>query len=179
MSAVPNDLCCFRITVVASAIIALAWLALKKRRKKESQKIDDSSILATCRSGNLAILSSEALDNAWYGSLRPLTNLTQTFQACHLRTFNLGASFFPSLHMVYYRTPWGLPEPMFFITYCSMLIFPVWQRHSVWNLLQLFQRIVMLQCSGQSYSSNGSQSIVFEAVVRVLSDIHTPELDFQ
>ena len=114
MSAVPNDLCCFRITVVASAIIALAWLALKKRRKKESQKIDDSSILATCRSGNLAILSSEALDNAWYGSLRPLTNLTQTFQACHLRTFNLGASFFPSLHMVYYRTPWGLPEPMFF-----------------------------------------------------------------
>ena len=29
----------------------------------------------------------ETLDNAWYGSLRPLTNLTQTFRACHLCTW--------------------------------------------------------------------------------------------
>ena len=36
----------------------------------------------------------EALDNAWHGSWRPLTNLTQTFWACHLRTFNVAAIFF-------------------------------------------------------------------------------------
>ena len=35
----------------------------------------------------------EALDNAWYGSWRPLTNLTQTFRACHLCTFNVAAIF--------------------------------------------------------------------------------------
>ena len=35
----------------------------------------------------------ETLDNAWYGSLRPLTNLTQTFRACHLCTFNVAAIF--------------------------------------------------------------------------------------
>ena len=33
----------------------------------------------------------EALDNAWYGSWRPLTNLTQTFRAYHLRTLNVAA----------------------------------------------------------------------------------------
>ena len=35
----------------------------------------------------------EALDNAWYGSWRLLTNLTKTFQACHLFTFNVAAIF--------------------------------------------------------------------------------------
>ena len=39
----------------------------------------------------------EALDNAWYGSWRPLTNLTQTFRACHLRTFNVAAIFFGAI----------------------------------------------------------------------------------
>ena len=38
-------------------------------------------------------------------------------------------------------------------------------RHSVCNSLQFFQWLVMLQCSGQSYSSSVSQIIAFEAVV--------------
>ena len=36
----------------------------------------------------------EALDNAWYGSWRPWTNLMQTFRACHLYTFNVAAILF-------------------------------------------------------------------------------------
>ena len=36
----------------------------------------------------------EALDNAWCGSWWPLTNVTQTFRACHLCTFNMAAIFF-------------------------------------------------------------------------------------
>ena len=35
----------------------------------------------------------EALDNVWYGSWRPLTNVTQTVQACHLCTFNMATIF--------------------------------------------------------------------------------------
>ena len=35
----------------------------------------------------------EVLSNAWYGSWRPLTNLTETFRACHLCTFNVAAIF--------------------------------------------------------------------------------------
>ena len=35
----------------------------------------------------------EALSNTWYGSWRPLNNLTQVFQACHLCTFNVAAIF--------------------------------------------------------------------------------------
>ena len=45
----------------------------------------------------------EALDNAWYGSWRLLTNLTRTFRAYHLCCHFLGGS---SLHMAYYCTPW-------------------------------------------------------------------------
>ena len=45
----------------------------------------------------------EALDNACYGSWRPLTNLTQTFRACHLRTFNVAAIFFRG-HPYIWRT---------------------------------------------------------------------------
>ena len=37
----------------------------------------------------MVLLPMEALSNARYGSWRPLTNLTQTFQACHLCTFNV------------------------------------------------------------------------------------------
>ena len=40
------------------------------------------------------------------------------------------------------------------------------ERHSVWNSLQFFQWLVMLQCSGQSYGSSVSQLIESEAVVR-------------
>ena len=55
MSAITSDLCCFLIwiVVIASAVIALAWLTLKERR---SQKIDDLPVLATCWSGTSAIL---------------------------------------------------------------------------------------------------------------------------
>ena len=45
----------------------------------------------------------EVLDNAWYGSWRPLTNLTQTFRACHLCTFNVAAIFFRG-HPYIWRT---------------------------------------------------------------------------
>ena len=94
------------IVVIASAVIMLAWLKDKERRKKESQKIDDLPVLAACRSGTLAIYSSvklmvplpmEALDNAWYGSWRPLTNLTQTIWVCHLCTFNVAVIFFRTI----------------------------------------------------------------------------------
>ena len=40
-----------------------------------------------------------------------------------------------------------------------------WQ-DTVYNSLQFFQWLVMLQCSGQNYGSSGSQTIVSEAVVR-------------
>ena len=36
----------------------------------------------------------EALNNAWCSSWRPLTNLTLTFRAHHLCTFNVAATFF-------------------------------------------------------------------------------------
>ena len=39
----------------------------------------------------------EALDIAWYGSWRSLTNLTQTFRACHLCNFNVAAIFFGAI----------------------------------------------------------------------------------
>ena len=38
-------------------------------------------------------------------------------------------------------------------------------RHSVYNSLQFFQWLVILQCSGQSYGSSGSQVIGSEATV--------------
>ena len=41
----------------------------------------------------MIMLPMEALGNALYGSWRPLTNLTQTFQACHLCTFNVATNF--------------------------------------------------------------------------------------
>ena len=45
----------------------------------------------------------EALGNAWYGSWRPLTNLTETFRACHLCTFNVAAILFRG-HPYIWRT---------------------------------------------------------------------------
>ena len=39
----------------------------------------------------------EALDNAWYGLWRPLTNIMQTFRACHLCTFNVATIFFGAI----------------------------------------------------------------------------------
>ena len=59
VSAIPGDLCCFLIwiVVIASAVIVLAWLTLKKR----SQKIDNLLVLATCWSGTSAILKVNTL----------------------------------------------------------------------------------------------------------------------
>ena len=48
-------------------------------------------------------LPTEAHDNAWHGSWRPLTNLTQTFWACHLCTFNVTSIFFQG-HPYIWRT---------------------------------------------------------------------------
>ena len=72
------------LVVIASVVIMLAWLRPKEER---SQKIDDLPVSTTCWSVTSAILSGEfnwlllmeALDNACYGSWRPLTNLMQTF----------------------------------------------------------------------------------------------------
>ena len=66
VSAITSDLCCFLIwiVVIASAVIALAWLTLKKR----SQKIDDLPVLATCQSGTSAILSSKVNTLVVHGS---------------------------------------------------------------------------------------------------------------
>ena len=65
------------ITALASAVIVLAWLTQKKAR---SQKIDNLSILATCRSGTAAMLSSKVRSRcSWKHSVvpdTPLTNLT-------------------------------------------------------------------------------------------------------
>ena len=90
---------------VLSHIIHLGW---RKERKKESQKIDNLPVLATCRSGTLSMLSSKvngpvAHGSTRYGSWRPLTNLAQTFRVCHLCTFNVAAIFF-WVHPYIWRT---------------------------------------------------------------------------
>ena len=51
-------------------------------------------------------------------------------------------------------------------------------RHSVYNLLQFFQWLVLFQCSGQSYGYRVSQTIVSEAAVGY-TDMNTLELDPQ
>ena len=45
----------------------------------------------------------EALDNAWYGSWRQLTDLTQSFRVCHFVHFQCGRHFFPG-HPYIWRT---------------------------------------------------------------------------
>ena len=41
-----------------------------------------------------SLIEPEALGNTWYGSLRPLTNLAQTFQARHLWDLNPANSWY-------------------------------------------------------------------------------------
>ena len=60
-----------------------------EKREKESQKIDRFFPAKLT-----VLLPMEALDNGWYGSWRPLTNLMQTFRACHLCTFHVATIFF-------------------------------------------------------------------------------------
>ena len=50
--------------VIASAVIVIGWLTLKK----ESQKIDDLLVLATCQSGTSAMLSGEVNSPVVHGS---------------------------------------------------------------------------------------------------------------
>ena len=64
VSAITSDLCCLFAFVIASAVIALAWLTLKERR---SQKIDDlqlaSQVLQQYSPAKLTLLLfMEALD---------------------------------------------------------------------------------------------------------------------
>ena len=80
----------------------------------------------------------EALGNARYGSWRPLNNLTQTFQACHLCTFNVAAIFFGTIPiygvlpyaMIYIwksqlnRLVWGLNIPNFHVLFYNGIYIP-------------------------------------------------------
>ena len=91
--------------VIAST---LSWW---KVRKRKSQKTDNLAVLATCQSGTLVILSSEVNspvghESTWYGSQRLLTNLTHTFRACHLCTFNVPAITFWGHPYIWRTTIW-------------------------------------------------------------------------
>ena len=66
VSTIPSDLCCSFPFVIASAVIVLScW-----RKEERSQKIDDLPVLATCRSGTLAMLSSKVNGPVAHGSTR-------------------------------------------------------------------------------------------------------------
>ena len=52
------------------ASLADSSLTEERRRKKESQKIDDLPVLATCRFGTLVIFSSEVNGPDAHGSTR-------------------------------------------------------------------------------------------------------------
>ena len=95
-----NSFSHYRVSL-ASFIHSFIHSFIQKDRKKSEDRL--FARLPTCQSGTSAMLSGltvplsiEALGNAWYGSWRPLNNLTQTFQACHLCTFNIAAIFFRS-----------------------------------------------------------------------------------
>ena len=65
VSTIPSDLCYSFAFVIASAFIVLScW----RKEEEESQKIDDLPVLATCRSGTLAILSSKVNGPVAHGS---------------------------------------------------------------------------------------------------------------
>ena len=54
---------------IASAVFVLVWLTVTDRRKKEeSQKIDNLPILVTCRSGTSVMLSSKFKGPVAHGS---------------------------------------------------------------------------------------------------------------
>ena len=64
---------CVWSAVIASAVIMLAWLTVtltEKRKKKESQKIDNLPVLVTRRSGTSAMLSSKVNGPVAHGSTR-------------------------------------------------------------------------------------------------------------
>ena len=92
---------CIWIVVIPSAVITLAWL--QKERRKVRWTICPfywlvSLVLQQCSPAKLTVpLSMEVLGNAWYGSWRPLNNLMQTFQVCHLCTFNVATIFWGAI----------------------------------------------------------------------------------
>jgi len=115
---------------------------------KGNQKIDDlpvlrlaSLVLQRCSLAKLTVLlAMEALGNVWYGSRRPLTNLTQTFQACHLCTFNMAAIFVQGHPYIWrttirhhsHRMP-ALPRKL------------MAQHFSWWNLASIMYKLVWVQ----------------------------------
>ena len=48
----------------------LAWLTQKEERRKSEDTIGDLSVLATCQSGTLVIISSEVNGPVTHGSTR-------------------------------------------------------------------------------------------------------------
>ena len=84
------------IVIIASVIVVLSWWR-KERWKSEDRQFARFSDLPVCYcfpTKLMVLLPMQALDNACYGSWRPLTDLTQTFWVCHLCTLN-GCHFFP------------------------------------------------------------------------------------
>ena len=95
-----NSFSCYHVSLASER---------KKERKSEDRRFARFSDLPVwyfsdaLRLKLTVPLSMEALGNAWYGSWSPLNNLTQTFQACHLCTFNVAAIFFRG-HPYIWRT---------------------------------------------------------------------------
>ena len=54
----------------SSAVFLISWWEVGRRKKEISQKIDDLLVLATCRSGVLAILSSKVSSPVAHESTR-------------------------------------------------------------------------------------------------------------
>ena len=92
----------FCVRTIASAVFVLAWLRVREEEESKSEdrrfaRFSDLPVwyFQRCSPAKLTVLLlMEALDNAWSGSWRPLTNLTYTFRVCHLCTFNVAPIFF-------------------------------------------------------------------------------------
>ena len=89
----------FRAWIVWAIIVLSRW-EVERRRKSEDRRFASFSdlpvlVLEQCFPAKLmALLLVETLDNDWWGLYRPLSNLMQTFRACHLWTFNVAAILF-------------------------------------------------------------------------------------
>ena len=95
--------------VIASTVIVLAWLKDTERKKKSEDRqfarLGDLPVwyLSDTSSKLMVPLPMEALSNAWYGSWRLWTNLTETFRACHCALLVWPPFFFPG-HPYIWRT---------------------------------------------------------------------------
>ena len=95
---------CIWIVVIAPAVVVLSWWKLEERWRKSFDRL-------FARFSDLLVWYFSKCCCPWNHLIMPdmaqLTNLTQTFRACHLCTFNVAAIFSgSSLHTVYYHTPW-------------------------------------------------------------------------